>query len=735
MFGLFLLAATLLAYQPAWHGKPLWDDHAHLTPPELRSWNGLVRIWTHVGTTQQYYPLSFSAFWIEHKLWGHATLGYHLVNILLHTASALLFLTILRQLKIPGAFLAAAVFALHPVQVESVAWMSQLKNTLSCLFYLSSALAYLKFDHTRHPRQYALALALFILGLLSKTAIVTLPAGLLVLFWWKRGKLSWQHDLLPLIPFFLAATIAGLGTVWLERNVYGAQGGDFELSPIERCLLAGRAVWFHLGKLLWPSNLLFMYPRWRIDADAWWQYVYPFAVLLTAVALWTLRLWSRAPLAALLLFVGTLFPTLGFFNVCTFRYSFVNDHHLYLASLAVIGFVSAGLTLAADRLPWKPHLLAGLLSLAILAALATLTWRQSRMYTDLETLWSKTLAKNPESYLAAINLGSALYDQGRVDEAIADFRKALDLFPNYADAHLDLGVALAQKGRLHEAVAHYQAALAIRPGFEDAHINLGNALAQAGHVDQAVAHYQQALTTQPDNARIYFNIGDALAKTNRVDEAIANLQKGLQLLPEFPDAHNNLGLLLLRQGRVDEAISHFQQALQLQPNLVEARRNLADALLQKGQTDEAITQFSLVLIAAPDDSATQCRLAAVLASHGRVEEAVRHYRAALKTLPNAPEALNNLAWILAANADPRIRNGPEAVALAEKACNLTEFKQPVVLGTLAAAYAEAGRFPEAVATAEKAASLAQQANENEVAARNRQLQELYRGGKPARETP
>ena len=252
LLGLLLVIATLLAYQPAWRGQRLWDDDAHLTPPALRSLEGLARIWTQIGATQQYYPLTFTAFWVQHKLWGDATLGYHLVNILLHSLSALLFLAILRQLKIPGAWLAAACFALHPVHVESVAWMTQLKNTLSGVLCLGSLAAYLGFDQTRKKRLYALALGLFALGLLGKTAIAPLPAGMLVILWWKRRRLSWRQDALPLAPFFLAGLAAGLITVWLEQNLYGARGAEFEFSFQERCLIAGRAIWFHLANCFGP---------------------------------------------------------------------------------------------------------------------------------------------------------------------------------------------------------------------------------------------------------------------------------------------------------------------------------------------------------------------------------------------------------------------------------------------------------------------------------------------------
>src|ERR1035438_8446847 len=540
LLGLLLVLATLMAYQPAWHGQRLWDDEAHLTQPELRSLNGLARIWTDIGATQQYYRLSFTAFWAQHRLWGDSTLGYHLVNILLHCLSALLFLTILRRLEVPGAWLAAALFALHPVHVESVAWMSQLKNTLSGVLYLSSGLAYLGFDRTRKKGLYALALGLFVMALLSKTATVTLPAAMLVVFWWKRRRLSWKQDTLPLMPFFVAGLAAGLVTVLLERSLYGARGAEFGFPFIERCLIAGHAIWFHLGKLLWPADLLFIYPRWQISQAAWPQYLYPAAVLALLAGLWRLRHRSRAPLAALLLFIGALFPTLGFFNVCTFRYTFVNDHHQYLASLGIIALVAAGITTAfggvqspkskvqspqppsplpsphpkgiyktvqspeskVQSLPSplpSPHrmergrsFLRAMSCGALLLALGVLTWRQARIYVGEETLWGITAARNPLCYLAHSKLGGLLFQQGRVDEAIARYQKALDICPDFAEAHNDLGVALLKKGQLGEAIAHFL----------------------------------KALGSEPRDGRIYFNIGNALFRQGKLDEAIDYLQRG-----------------------------------------------------------------------------------------------------------------------------------------------------------------------------------------------------------------
>ncbi len=324
-----LLVATLAAYQPAWNGGMLWDDDKHVTSPELRSPDALPRIWFDVGATQQYYPVVHSAFWIQHRLWGDATTGYHIVNVVLHVLSALLLFLILRQLAIPGALLAAAVFALHPVHVESVAWITELKNTLSGVFCLLAALAYLRYDRNRNASTYAISFGLFVLALLSKSVTATLSGALLVVLWWQRGRLGWRRDVVPLLPFMGVGAASGLFTAWVERTHIGAEGPEFSLTLVERALIAGRAIWFYLAKLLWPIDLVFIYPRWQVSQGEAWQYLYPAGVVVLLATLWLLRKRSRAPIAALLIFAGTLFPVLGFFNVFPFRYSFVADHFQY----------------------------------------------------------------------------------------------------------------------------------------------------------------------------------------------------------------------------------------------------------------------------------------------------------------------------------------------------------------------------------------------------------------------
>src|SRR6266436_6158679 len=348
-FCLILAVVTMLAYHPAWHGGLLWDDDANITRFELRSLDGLRRIWFEPRATQQYYPLLHSSFWLQQKFWGDSTTGYHLVNLLLHIGCVVLVLKILRLLRIPGAELATIVFALHPVNVETVAWITERKNTLSGVFGLAATLWYLKFDESRSRRTYALATGLFLLGLLSKTAIVTLPLAWLVIFWWKRGTISWRRDVVTLVPFLFLSAAAGLMTRWVEYGNIAYKARMLDLSLLDRCLIAGRGFWFQLGKLFWPSNLTFVYPRWEISAAVWWQYLFPLAVLALLGILWSVRRWSRAPLAGVLVYICLLLPSLGFLNIYFFLYSFVADHWQYLASLGIIVPCASGIVLLAGR--------------------------------------------------------------------------------------------------------------------------------------------------------------------------------------------------------------------------------------------------------------------------------------------------------------------------------------------------------------------------------------------------
>ena len=484
---------TCVAYLPAMRGGFIWDDDAHVTRPELRSAHGLNRIWFDLGATQQYYPLLHSAFWLEQRLWGDDPLGYHLVNVLLHCGVVCLVYAVLRRLEVPGALLAAAIFAVHPVEVESVAWITEQKNTLSALFYLGAMLVYLRFDEGRKASSYWLAIGLFVLGLATKTVTATLPAALLVIFWWQRGRLSWRKDVRPLLPFFAVGAAAGVFTAWVERKLIGAEGAEFELSFVERGLIAGRVIWFYLGKLIWPSGINFhlsalVYRSGRVVAmafpgggprDAGRACARQLAVACAAgrVAVFRRHAVSRARLServSVHLFVR--------------RRSLSVSGQLGDDRAVCVG-CHAGGGAAAERARWVGNA-AGCL---LVAVLASLTWRQSGMYGDLDTLYQTTIDRNPNCWMAYNNLGvHVAKDQLDDAAAMALYRRALEIKPTFADAHYNLANALVRAGDRPEAIREFNQALQLRPAFADAENNLGNLLKSMGEAQEAVGHLTRA---------------------------------------------------------------------------------------------------------------------------------------------------------------------------------------------------------------------------------------------------
>lgn len=518
--GLLLLTVIVLAYSPALTGGYVWDDDAHVTRTALRSWDGLRSIWFNLHATQQYYPLLHSAFWLEARLWGDEVLGYHLVNILLHYSAASLIVVLCQKLEIKGAWIAGFIFALHPVHVESVAWISEQKNTLSLVFYLLAVITYVRFDHRRSANTYAAALFLFVCALLTKTVTATLPATLLVIFWWKRGRIDWRRDVGPLLPWFALAAAGGLFTAWVEHHIIGAEGAEFNLGAVERLLLAGRVVCFYFWKLIWPVDLIFSYPHWDVSAGAAWQYLFTGGIVALTALLWWLRTRTRAPLASLLIFGGSLFPVLGFINVYPFRYSYVADHFQYLASIAIIVPVAAMLALLRQRAPTPVGRRAVRLGVvALVAVLTVLTWQQSRMYRDAETLYRVTIDRNPDSWMAHNNLGRIL-SRGtrRMPEAIQHFEAVLRVKPNHARAHYSLAVDEYLTGRPLDAVPHFEQVLVLEPGnvllAANSHLLLGKILMHvAGRLPEAVRHLQEAVRLRPDDAEARDALGVAVQRT------------------------------------------------------------------------------------------------------------------------------------------------------------------------------------------------------------------------------
>lgn len=562
-----IVVATVAAYLPALRAGFVWNDDTYLSEnPTLDAPNALSLIWTEPKASEQYYPLVFTTFWLEKQLWGLRPFGYHLVNVLLHAASALLLWWLLHRLGLPAGWLAAALFALHPVCVESVAWVTERKNTLSLLLSLLAAHAYLASRealvpaapvrkgrkgqavvvpwHRRPGTLYAAALVSFTLALLAKTTASLLPAVLLLLAWWRHGRLR-REDLQPLIPFFLVGAALAYHTAHLERTMVRAEGSEWSLGLLGRVVLAGRVFWFYVGKLVWPLDVMFVYPRWVVNPAVWWQWLPAASALGLVAALWLGRKrLGRGPLAGALLLGGLVFPAMGFFNVYAMRYSYVADHFAYQAVAAGCALLVCGV---ASWLPAARPRLARTLAavgLAVLPALAAGSFAHARSFADADTLWKSTIADNPDCYMCHTNYGHSLYEQGRVAEA----------------------------------VEHFEAALRVKPDNVLALLNLARAADEGGDLPKAAERLEQALAIEPGNAVVLLNLGTTYLRMDKVGEAVQYLEEALRH-PSDDDylAHNSLGAALMRQNRVQEAIAHFRAAVALRPDFWKARANLEAA--------------------------------------------------------------------------------------------------------------------------------------------------------------
>ena len=544
--------AAVLVYLPALRGGFIWNDPDYVTRGELQSLPGLWRIWTEVGATEQYYPLLHTFFWLQHRLWGDAPFGYHLVNVLLHAGCAVLLVLVVRRLfsteeprgggaeeprsgdsvvgssapRILGtsarsaiALLSGLIFAVHPVYVESVAWISEQKNTFSLFWYLLAAWVYLGIDGRadplgqpgsdiaadpagrpylwyRNPR-YWLATACFLLAILAKSLAATLPCALLVIVWWRRGRLSWDRCV-PLVPWVLSGFVAGAFTGWVEHTYIGAKGDDFSLGLVARGVLAGRVICFYLAKYAWPANLSFIYPRWEVDSGQPWQWLFPLGAVALLGVLWRIRGRARGPLAGYLLFVGSLVPTIGFFNVYAFKFSYVADHWNYLPSLALAVMAAWGAVALAGWLGGRagspsrpgskitadpagqPYLI--VIVAAVLLLLGVQTWRQTAPYREIDGFYREGLRRNPDSWMMHQNLGVLLVQTNRVEEAIPHFLRELELRPNESEAENNLGAALAKLGREAEALTHFERAVQLKPTYAEAWLNVGIARRDQGRV-------------------------------------------------------------------------------------------------------------------------------------------------------------------------------------------------------------------------------------------------------------
>jgi len=639
-----LLVGVLLAYYPALRAGFVWDDDDHLLENHNVRNATPLDIWLRPTPHPQYFPLTWTTFWVEHRLWGFNPAGYHAVNILLHGLNAILLWVLLRFLRLPGAMLAAAFFALHPIEVESVAWVTERKNVLVGFFTLLSVNCYARFrrwdvagvdpETNGRPVFFVSAFIFFVLALFSKTSVVALPFVLLALTWWRKSRLQavdgWT--VLPMVSAALALALLTLRFEFPESG--GADGTAWTLGPLTRWQGAGRAFWFYLGKLLVPLNLTFVYPHWAIPNGFSWNVLFPLAAGLLYLGLWCFssRI-GRGPLAGMLVYGLLIGPLLGLVSYYYQRYSFVADHHQYLAGIPILTMLVQVLTRATAQWPARGRVALAMLPLALLALL---TWRQAGIYHDAETLWRDTLKKNPACWMA----------------------------------HNNLGGILKQRGRLAEAEAHFRAAIQANPHHPEALYNLGNLCVMRDDPAQAVGYYRRAIQAAPGYWQAFFSLANAEMLLQQNEDALQHYLAVINLKPDFFDARWNRILLLNQIRRPLEAMDECRQALTLFP-----------------ESDRVPYQMGLMLVAA-----------------GHRAQAIPYFEKSLIVNSNAIPALNNLAWLRATSAD---QPDPAAtVQLAERLIELTGRREPHALDTLAAAYAAAGQFAAAVHTGEEALALA-----------------------------
>lgn len=605
--GIALVAFAIVAYIPALSAKFIWDDDAYVTDnPLLRDADGLRRIWFEPTASPQYYPLVFTTFWVEYQMGKLEPAGYHFTNVLLHGLNGVLLWRVLKGLGVPVPWFVAAVFVLHPVHVESVAWITERKNVLSGTFYLGSALAYFRFapaglgevPSPHRWRWYALAVGLFVCALLSKSVTCSLPAAVLVVVWWKRGRIGWR-DVLPLLPLFAVGLAFALNTAWMEKEHVGAKGQDWSLTPADRVLVAGRAIWHYAATLVFPANLTFIYPRWVVSPGEWWQWLFPLAVVGAMAGLWALRKRiGRGPLAGLFFFAGTLVPALGFVDVYPFRFSFVADHFQYLASIGLLAAVFAGGSVLWQRYRPADRVVLPVARAVVLLAFAGLTLYYTPRYESAETLWRDTIARNPDCWMAHNNLGELLFERG---------------------------LAAETKGRSGDVGQLYKL---------------------------AEGHYRETVRIKPEEAGHHYNLGKALWKLNRNDEAEGHYREALRLSPEYTAVHFNLGLVLRGRGELDAAIDEFRAAIRIDPKFADAHANLGIALGMKNQHAEAVEAFRTAADLNPKDPATQFNLARAYLFLDRPADALPPARRAVELAPKTPEFRQLLDHLLAGGGKP-----------------------------------------------------------------------------------
>ncbi len=780
LLGLMLVVGALTAavHWPALSAQALsLDDQQFLTDNRLvrnPSWASASRFFAEVlqpSTVRGYYlPLSMISLMLDYAMGGRPDdlRAFHRTSLALHVLNTVLIVALLYSLfghPVPAA-LVGLLFGVHPLTVEPVAWVGERKTLLAAFFTLGCLLAYVRYARRGSPRWFAAALLAYVFGLLSKPTAGPLPLVLLILDYWPLRRLA-LRTVVEKGPFLAVGVVFAVVTFVSHSRTAGILAPS-AAAPWQLPLVICHLLVFYLGKIVWPTNLTSVYPLPEPLSPT--NPVILAGLLgtgvLVAVLLFSLRR-TRAPLTGGLLFFVAILPTLG-----VIQYSWVtaSDKYVYVPALGVLMILAWGLsrmwnTGASSRM--LPKLGLVVLVLCLFLAEGRATRRYLVSWRNTLSLAQHMVQLAPEAPGAHNHLGNALGAQGRLDEAIAHFRRALQLLPGYPEASYNLGVALRLRGWLDEAVDYLTYAVQTNPNDAHTHYHLGLALQGQGRLGEAIAQFQHALRLDPDDALAHYSLGQTLQTQGQFDEAIDHFDQALRLNPHYVDAHSNLGALLVGRGRLEEALRHFRLALEIAPDHTDALCNLGSVLASQGKLDEAIRHLRRALSVQPEHAEAHYNLGLALQRQGKLEEAISHYHQALQSKPDYAEAyhglgvaltlagefeeatihfreavrlkpewlppLNALAWILATHPDPDVRREDEAVRLAERACTLTRYQDAGVLDTLAAAYAAAGRFDRAVTTAEKALALASLGGADGLARTIGGRLELYRQGEPYRE--
>ena len=639
VLALGLLVAV--SYMPAMQAGLVWDDTIFTESAAVQEWSGLWRIWFSPSDIQReghYWPIVYSSFWLEHKIWGFEPTGYHVVNIVLHFFNCLLLWRIMRRLAVPGAWAVAAVFAVHPLHVESVAWAIERKDLLSGLFYLSAALAWIRYLNAPATGRYVASLGLFLASLLSKSIAVTLPVALLIHHWWKRGRVT-AAALLRLVPFFavaLAVTVADLA------YYRGIEAVSFDFSFVERALIAARALWFYVGKLLWPTHLAVVYPHWTVDASDLTLWACLVAAIAVPVLLWLLRhRTGKGPLVSALYFAFTLSPVLGFVDYGYMQFSFVADRFQYLAGIGALAVLVGAAAQLASRLGGARAACMQGLGLVVLATLGVVTWRQAGIYRDEITFFSHVIAHNPDARDAYYNLGRRLILEGRPEEALGPLRIAVERRPDSASARTNLGRALVLLGRHEEAEGELRRALELEPRNGVSFFNLGEAYRFQGEYELALAAYREALEIDPDAAPAHAGSGDALLNLGRHREALEVLEHGASLPQKVTSAgaiQYLLGRARLELDQLDRAEEHFLRALDIVPQDTNPLYELARIRNSQGQIDQAAEYLHRAWELGAGSAEAFKDVGETFADQGQFEQAIAAYGAAIEIDSDLAEA-------------------------------------------------------------------------------------------------